>query len=169
MSLTEYAAALTLTGPAYMQANPDGTLTLTPVSPSDHTATAPQPAPPAYILEQQEDDGADACGCTPPLPSSTEHGPAYLQGRAISRHLANLGVAPDRRRVAIDPDHQAVAVRVETRHGLYALLIPAPGRRYPVLHHGQRITTLDARRLPGTSDQLIGTLYAATLRERGDL
>ncbi|MBE9500748.1 hypothetical protein IHE61_31085 [Streptomyces sp. GKU 257-1] len=58
---------------------------------------------------------------------------------------------------------------METRHGLYALLIPPPGERYRVLHHGAHLTTLDARRVPGTSDQMIGTLFAAALRDRGDL
>ncbi|MEU7230013.1 hypothetical protein [Streptomyces chrestomyceticus] len=172
-------APLVITGPLRaLHAHPDGTLTVTPaVGPSllltgQQQAHAPQvydgPTP-AHAIEAPADT-AEPCGC---IPLSQAPSPAVaadvMQARAISHHLADLGVPAARRAVGWDDTHQAAAVRVSAHHGLYALLIPPVGRAFPVLYRSERIGALDARRTPSTRDSLAGTLYAAFLRDRGDL
>ncbi|MFH8350247.1 hypothetical protein [Streptomyces sp. NPDC018045] len=168
-----------ITGPLRaVHAHPDGTLTVTPAvgPPVILTGQQAHPAPvyagpaPAHAIEAPADTTAGPCGC---IPLTQAPSPAVaadvMQARAISHHLADLGVPSDRRAVGWDDTHQAAAVRVSAPHGLYALLIPPVGRVFPILYRSERIGALDARRTPSTRDSLAGTLFAAFLRDRGDL
>uniref|UniRef100_UPI003F493DBA hypothetical protein n=1 Tax=unclassified Streptomyces TaxID=2593676 RepID=UPI003F493DBA len=157
-----------------VEAHPDGTWTVVPVSgpplviTGQQAAPAPVAPPPAYAVEGPA-EAPDPCGCVPltQAPPSAV-GAEVMQARAISRALADL-VPAQRRAVGWDDDHQAAAVRVSAAHGLYALLIPPMGKAFPVLYRSARIGALDARRIPSTSDDLTASLYAAFLRDRGDL
>ncbi|GAA0439195.1 hypothetical protein [Streptomyces luteireticuli] len=110
-----------------------------------------------------------ACGCRPTTGLSPQHAAETLHARAIDRHLGDLGVSARRRAVGYDTTVRAVALRVQTDHGLYALIVPAIGRPYPILRNGTRAGALDIRRVPGVSDSMIATLYAFWLRDRADL
>jgi hypothetical protein len=112
------------------------------------------------------------CGCTAATPDAEpparEHDMALA--RAISGHLAALGVATCRRSVSFDPDRSAVVVRVASEHGLCTLPIPPEGRLYAVEFNGRHSGSLDGvRRTAGSADALAGRLLAAHLRDRGDL
>ncbi|MFE7118538.1 hypothetical protein ACFU99_24290 [Streptomyces sp. NPDC057654] len=106
------------------------------------------------------------CGC---VPAPTEPGPAttadIMQARAIAAELTEFGIIP----AAYDHEAAAVVLRVDTRRGLYALVIPAPGQPFPVRHRGERIGALDCRRTYGTADSYTAALFAAFLRDRAAL
>ncbi|WP_411143134.1 hypothetical protein [Streptomyces sp. x-80] len=113
---------------------------------------------------------AHGCGC---LPAPAEPDPAttadIMQARAIAAGLAEFGIGPDRWSAAYDHEAAAVVLRVDTSRGLYALVIPAPGQAFPVLHRAERIGALDCRRIYGTADSYTAALFAAFLRDRAAL
>lgn len=160
MQTTPTTTAVTITGPVHaVHTHADGAVTLTPAAGGALTLTTDQAA----------DRPAAGCGCTTaPATPVAEH-PDLLQARAIAAHLAQFDVEPARRSTAVDETYQVAAVRVASPHGLYALLIPPPGRPFPVLHNGRRIHTLSARRVPGATDESVGTQFAMIMRDRGDL
>ncbi|MER7043632.1 hypothetical protein ABT391_01775 [Streptomyces jumonjinensis] len=110
------------------------------------------------------------CGC---VPAPAEPDPAMtadiMQARAIAEGLAEFGIGPARWSAAYDPEAAAVALRVDTPRGLYALTIPQPGQPFPVRHRGERIGALDCRRTYGTADSYTAALFAAFLRDRAAL
>ncbi|MBH1939227.1 hypothetical protein I5Q34_34065 [Streptomyces sp. AV19] len=109
------------------------------------------------------------CGCMPTTSLSPQHQADTIQARAISRHLGDLGISARRRAVGYDIAVRAVAVRIQTDHGLYALIVPAVGRPFPILRNGARAGTLDVRRVPAVTDAMVATLLALWLRDRADL
>lgn len=172
-----------------VEAHADGSWTITPVTgrpllltgPAEVTAyvdrtngTGPAALAPARTLAveaaETPETGPEGCGCVPTAPAVPSAFAADLmQARAIAAALGDLGVSPSRRSAAYDERAQAAAVRVATTHGLYALRIPPVTRAFVVYRNGQRDGALGARRVPANSDSYITTLYAAYLRERGDL
>ncbi|MFE7665124.1 hypothetical protein [Streptomyces celluloflavus] len=175
---------LTVSGPLRaVEAHADGSWTVTPAAGPPLLLTGPHEVT-AYIERAHHGTGPAAlapahpapdlpdeiCGCVAVIePTPTAATADVMQARAIYHHLAQLGVASERRSYAWDDRHQAAAVRVSTPHGLYALLIPPVGRAFVIHYRGARIGALDARRVPATTDSLAGTLYATFLRDRGDL
>lgn len=120
-------------------------------------------------MNHQTTSHPTGCGCVSAT-TSTMSAPIaadMLQARAIARHLADItALGPDRWSIAYDDQAAAVALRIATPRGLFALLIPPPGRPFPVLHHGRRTGALECRRVPATRDSLTATLFAAYLRDR---
>ncbi|MFF2751108.1 hypothetical protein ACFVVA_36930 [Kitasatospora sp. NPDC058048] len=92
-----------------------------------------------------------------------------LQARSIAQHLPALGIIGDRIAAAVDADARAAVVRVDSRHGLFGLIIPPVGRAFPVMHNARRIGALNVRRIPANSDSSIATHLAAFLRDRAAL
>ncbi|MGW1674577.1 hypothetical protein [Streptomyces sp. NPDC002324] len=130
-------------------------------------ALAPALALPAPYADDQEPEG---CGCIPAVRRvPATYTADLMQARAISAGLGDFGVSPSRRTVAYDETAEAVAVRVATTHGIYALHIPPVARPFVVHRNGDRDGSLGVRRVPATTDSTISTLYAAYLRERGVL
>ncbi|MGX9891412.1 hypothetical protein [Streptomyces sp. NPDC002276] len=155
---------LLLTGPAEVyayvdQAHGTGPAALTPVR-------AALPAMPAETAEPEP----AGCGCVPAAPALPSGAAVDLmQARAISAALGDLGITPARRSAAYDETAQAAAVRVASTHGVYALHVPPVGRPFSVWRNGARDGSLGARRVPANTDSYLATLYAAYLRERGEL
>uniref|UniRef100_UPI00110F710C hypothetical protein n=1 Tax=Streptomyces chryseus TaxID=68186 RepID=UPI00110F710C len=124
---------------------------------------------PTYAEPTGSEESA-GCGCVPAARDVYgEYGADFMLGRAIAKGLAEFGVTSQRRSVAVDESAQAVAVRVATDHGIYALHIPPRGKRYTVARNGRRDGSLEARRVPSTTDSLVSALFAAYLRDRGVL
>ncbi|MDJ0344264.1 hypothetical protein QMK19_29075 [Streptomyces sp. H10-C2] len=126
---------------------------------------------PQALAPTRELTGAPAieagCGCAPAAPVGTPNADV-LQARAIHRHLAEWLTA-DRRAYGWNADAAAASVRVASAHGLYELFVPPIAKPFPIYFHGRRDGALDARRVPATTDSLVATLYAAYLRDRGEI
>jgi hypothetical protein len=173
---------LVVTGPLRkVEANADGSWTVTPVvgrpliltGPAEVAAyvqqaqgTGPQALAPAMPAPAAAEDAG--CGCVPAVRIGTGRQADVLQARAVYHHLAEW-LPAERRAYGWNEDAGAASVRVATDHGLYELFIPPIGRAFPVCVLGRRDGALDARRVPGTRDSLVATLYAAYLRDRGEL
>ena len=168
---------LVVTGPLRrVEANADGSWTVTPISGRPLILTGP--AEVAAYVQQAQGTGPQAlapvraddagCGCVPAVRVSGGRQADVLQARAVYGHLAEW--LPDERRAyGWNKDAEAASVRVATGHGLYELFIPPVGRAFPVCVSGRRDGALDARRVPGTPDSLVATLYATYLRDRGEI
>ncbi|WP_435137323.1 hypothetical protein [Actinacidiphila sp. bgisy144] len=172
---------LVVTGPLRrVESNADGSWTVTPevgrplilTGPADVAAyieqtkgTGPQALAPARPQHPAQPAG---CGCVPATRAATGRQADIMQARAIYHHLADW-LAADRRAYGWNAAADAASVRVATPHGLYELFVPPVGKPFPVCAHGRRDGALDARRVPGTRDSLVATLYAAYLRDRGEL
>ncbi|WP_330346659.1 hypothetical protein OG858_46960 (plasmid) [Streptomyces europaeiscabiei] len=171
-----------------VEANADGSWTITPTvgQPLVLTGTAevtayidrthgtgPAALAPALTLpapDTSADQDPEGCGCVPAVRGvPAMYTPDLMQARAISAGLGDFGVNASRRTAAYDETAHAVAVRVATDHGIYALHIPPVTRPFVVHRNGHRDGSLGVRRVPATSDSTISTLYAAYLRERGVL
>ncbi|MGW2793615.1 hypothetical protein ACWC9H_27300 [Streptomyces sp. NPDC001251] len=181
-------AQLVISGPLRaIHANGDGSWTIVPVTGQpliltgrdEVTAyierathgTGPQALAPARPITA--DTGADdeACACRPAIAPalSPQHHADMMQARAILTGLAAFGVRAARRSAAFDETAQAVAVRVQSGHGLYALHIPPAGMQFPVHRNGCRDGVIGARRVPATTDSMVTALYASYLRDRAAL
>ncbi|MFJ8166543.1 hypothetical protein ACIRBY_37265 [Streptomyces sp. NPDC096136] len=136
----------------------------------DHatTGTGPQALAPARTTPADE----DGCGCAPQADTTTptDYGPDLMQARAILAELARqFDIPTQAMSAAYDEAAQAAVVRVQTRHGLYALHIPAISRQFVVSRNRQRDGVISARRVPATSDTTVTLLFGAYLRDRGAL
>lgn len=172
---------LVVTGPLRkVESNADGSWTVTPVvgrplvliGPDQVAAyvqqargTGPQALAPAITPAPTRD--AAGCECAPAVRAGSPQA-HLLQARAVHRHLADW-LPVERRAFGWNEEAGAASVRVASAHGLYELFIPPVGRPFPVFFNGRRSGALDARRVPAVSDPLIATLYAAYLRDRGEL
>ncbi len=181
-------AQLVISGPLQaVHANGDGSWTITPTTgqpliltgPDEVAAyveratqsTGPQALAPARPLAPATGDDHQGCGCRPAIAPalSPQHQADLMQARAVLAGLAEFGVRAARRSVAFDEAAQAVTVRVQSGHGLYALHIPPSGAQFPVHRNGRRDGVIGARRVPATTDSLITALYAGYLRDRAAL
>ncbi|MGW7292876.1 hypothetical protein ACWGIB_10875 [Streptomyces xiamenensis] len=121
----------------------------------------------ALFKSQVDDHG---CGC---VPAPAERDPSttadIMQARAIASGLSEFGIGRARWSTAYDHQAAAVVLRVDTPRGLYGLVIPAPGKPFPVHHRGKRIGALDCRRTYGTADSYTAALFAVFLRDRAAL
>ena len=175
---------LVVTGPLRrVEANADGSWTVTPVTGRPLILTGPDQV--AAYVQQAQGTGPQAlspvtpehttapadetgCGCVPGVRAAGGRQADIMQARAVHRHLADW-LPAERRAAGWNADAGAASVRVASDHGLYELIIPPVGRPYPVFARGRRDGVLDARRVPATTDSFVATLYAAYLRDRGEL
>ncbi|MFD8146113.1 hypothetical protein [Streptomyces sp. NPDC059708] len=126
---------------------------------------------PARTATGPADDDA-GCGCAPQPDTTTpaDYGPDLMQARAILTLLTReFDINTHAVSAAYDQAAQAAVVRVQTRHGLYALHIPAVTMQFTVSRNGTRDGVIAARRVPATTDTSITLQFGAYLRDRGAL
>ncbi len=80
---------ITVNGPAHVHINPDGSMTVTPQTTTDHAP--PMPVPPAYRLEHRTTPPKAAAAPPAPPPTPSTHPPISRDARsaAISPHSAS--------------------------------------------------------------------------------
>ncbi|MFF0430341.1 hypothetical protein ACFYUJ_39015 [Streptomyces sp. NPDC004520] len=133
-------------------------------------ALAPAALSLAPAAPAADEDEVAGCGCVRAVRvDRPERAADLMQARQISACLQDFEVSASRRSVVFDEQAQAAVVRVASDHGLYALHIPPVHARFTVYRNAVRDGQLEARRVPGTRDSLIATLFATYLRGRAAL